>query len=90
MPFSNLQEKIGKIEDAKCLHCDVEDTVEHTIFHCDRWMQYRQNAGSVVVGMSPENMVAVMLSSKEAWMSIHEMDRKILSAKKSEERRQHV
>nr|CAH7733305.1 unnamed protein product [Callosobruchus chinensis] len=65
-PFRTYRKRIGKIEDAKCLHCDAEDTVEHTIFQCDRWMQYRQNAGSVVVGMSPENMVAVMLSSKEA------------------------
>nr|CAH7740651.1 unnamed protein product [Callosobruchus chinensis] len=75
------RKRIGKIEDTKCLHCDAEDTVEHTIFHCDRWMQYRQNAGSVVVDMPPKNMVAVMLSSKDAWMSIQKMVRKILSAK---------
>nr|CAH7735983.1 unnamed protein product [Callosobruchus chinensis] len=42
-PFRTYRTMTGKIEDAKCLHCDDEDTVEHTIFHCDGWMQYRHS-----------------------------------------------
>nr|CAH7763369.1 unnamed protein product [Callosobruchus chinensis] len=41
------------------------------------------NTNTAPVGMTPDTMVAVMLSSKEAWMSVHLMVRKILSAKEN-------
>nr|CAI5850898.1 unnamed protein product [Callosobruchus analis] len=87
-PFRVYRRRIGRIEDSRCLHCNDEDTPEHALFICSKWRPYRESAGPMAAGLTAENIILQMTSSEEAWKVIHEMVRKILSAKESEERRQ--
>jgi len=60
----------------------------HTIFNCDAWYNIR-NETEVTLGirLSPENLIACMLSSKLNWIKIDNMVHIILSSKENEERR---
>nr|CAI5832218.1 unnamed protein product [Callosobruchus analis] len=87
-PFRAYRDRIGRTTDDLCYHCNVPDRPEHTIFDCHRWHAYRMEVKTTVAeDLTPSNMVPTMLQGEDQWKSIHQMFRKILSAKESEERR---
>lgn len=85
--FKAYTQKIGKT-DANCHYCGILDTAEHTLFECDRWLEYRRRAEINVNGqITPDNMTDLMITSKENWNYIHDMIRQILGTKESDERK---
>ncbi|KAJ8964787.1 hypothetical protein NQ317_016081 [Molorchus minor] len=86
-PFRSYRTRIGKIEDERCLHCGTVDTVEHTLFECNRWEIYRQETyGELGLEISAENMTREMTASESKWKIIQRMVNKILREKEQEER----
>ncbi|MBV2145333.1 MAG: hypothetical protein KTM48_01125, partial [Wolbachia endosymbiont of Pissodes strobi] len=53
-----------------CIYCGEIDTVEHTFFECDRWVTDRTNAEIHIGKFSPDNVVNIMLRSKENWDAV--------------------
>lgn len=85
--FRAYTHKIGKEADDTCVYCGHHDTACHTIFECDRWVRIRTEAHtSLGHGFGPEDMVEIMVRSKNNWEVIHCMIRRIMKAKETEER----
>ncbi|KAF0745515.1 Reverse transcriptase domain-containing protein, partial [Aphis craccivora] len=87
--FSEYLHRFGKLNSPECWYCGhPSDDAYHTIFVCDAWYRVR-NETEVTLGkrLSPDNMVACMLSSKSSWTRIDNMVHHIMTSKESEERR---
>lgn len=90
--FSSYLHKIGKQASPACWYCDGPvDDAEHTIFRCDAWYHKRTRLEhDVGERIEPENMVAVMLRSKEDWNKIRDFCKSIITKKEEEERRREI
>ncbi|KAH0999122.1 hypothetical protein HUJ04_001339, partial [Dendroctonus ponderosae] len=84
--FKAYTKKIGKTDDI-CMYCHDIDTAEHTVFICERWENYR-NTAILQLGhaLTKENLIETMIESEEASNVVHDMLRKIMTAKEDEER----
>lgn len=86
--FGAYLKKFGRRPTNRCLHCDegVEDTVEHTLYTCQRWERARRTSG--LGGLPPaERLVMAMLDSEDNWRQIANAIAEIINEKESEERR---
>ncbi|KAH1028532.1 hypothetical protein HUJ05_001884 [Dendroctonus ponderosae] len=84
--FKAYTKKIGKTDEI-CMYCHDIDTAEHTVFICERWENYR-NTAILQLGhaLTKENLIETMIESEEASNVVHDMLRKIMTAKEDEER----
>uniref|UniRef100_A0A2H8TIE5 Reverse transcriptase domain-containing protein n=1 Tax=Melanaphis sacchari TaxID=742174 RepID=A0A2H8TIE5_9HEMI len=87
--FAADLKRFGKLESAECWFCgDPEDDAAHTIFYCDAWYTRRRQVEMTVgVDLNPENLIPVMIASKENWGLIADLIQDIMRKKESEERR---
>lgn len=70
----------------QCYYCQERDDVEHTVFKCPRWVRYRSELVQQLGEVTPENIVAMMLSSKMGWRMVEDFARKVITEKEIEER----
>jgi len=67
------------------------DDALHTYFSCNAWNHSRiRLEDKIGVGMSPDNLVASMLHSRENWIAVRDFAKHIISHKESEERRRQL
>ncbi|ERL91080.1 hypothetical protein D910_08422 [Dendroctonus ponderosae] len=81
--------RFKRIEDPKCLYEDaLKDTAEHTLFHCLRFEQITMET-EVRVGerLTAENIVLIMMTTKDNWKAIADMMEQIVKIKEGEKRR---
>jgi len=70
-----------------CWYCGDQDSANHTIFACARWEEARRTTEqSVGAQLTPENIVAVMLQSTNAWNVIAAFITKVMMDKEATER----
>lgn len=75
-------------ESDKCVYCDAEDTVQHTLEACYRWNEIRQETEKEVgTNITLTNMVDLMLEKKKNWEAIDKLVNVILKTKDIEERK---
>ena len=80
--FMHFVHKIGKREDDKCMFCGEVDTAEHTFFDCPKWTTTRSDVISIVgIHLTPDNLVDVMLGSRDNWTAVSEAMREIITQK---------
>lgn len=84
--FRSYAKKFGKDSSDECIYCGAIDTVEHTLFQCDRWHQ-RRNAANTKLGqaITPDTMVPLVIETTEGWEVINNIIRSILKTKEHEE-----
>jgi hypothetical protein len=65
------------------------DSVEHAVFACDAWYHWRREACGYlgVDQLTPENLINLMLKSKESWRRIEELLTRIMKRGKEEAKR---
>jgi hypothetical protein len=86
--FSSYLKRIGKSVTDKCWYCDERDDAEHTLFRCPQWDGNRLLAmRRTAEWPEKENLIDVMVKSKEGWEAIAEMVRHIIKQKEADERR---
>ena len=83
--FRAYAKRFGKDVSDECIYCASVDTAEHTIFECEKWTDVRQKAWEVVGTLTPDNLVAKMIGSKESWRVIHRMVTDIMARKETDE-----
>ncbi|KAL1448257.1 hypothetical protein WDU94_012354 [Cyamophila willieti] len=72
----------------RCWFCQAVDDAEHTFFQCERWVRVRRETEEMVRRvLTPQNMIQVMMESRENWGAIERMARLIMTEKEEEERR---
>lgn len=87
--FRTFQFKIKKERTENCRYCqDIKDTPEHTIFHCSRFTQIREECQRKEGHLTAENVIEKMLSSLDSWKNIENMVKNIINVKEKNERRQ--
>lgn len=85
--FTAYLHRFGKRENDRCWYCEMEDTVEHTFFHCQRWEAERNlTERNIAVALTPENIVTLMLEREDKWEIITNHIRTILKTKERDER----
>lgn len=71
--FGHFLWRIGKRESAKCNHCSVEDTVEHTLKMCPAWSDDRNTLAVdldiQIDRLTLERVVETMLRNRANWIS---------------------
>ena len=76
-----------KVVSRKCTYCDQVDDVEHTLFACSRWNEYRNVFYSEVGnGFSPVSMMDCLLNTETTWKKAYKTIRSIIEVKEREER----
>jgi len=88
--FNEYLLRFGKVNNDECAQCgSAPDSVEHAIFQCDAWHQWRVEACVYleIDELSPDNMIDRMLDSKAAWLRISNMIGRIMKIREEEERR---
>lgn len=87
--FNEYLRKYGKRETDECAHCEASpDSAERAVFSCDAWHLWRREACVYleVDQLTPENIVGLMLESKEKWLRIEQLLTKIMSCREEKER----
>jgi hypothetical protein len=80
--------KIGKKNTDSCCYCPDSDDAEHKLFQCPRWDGLRLEVMQKTTEWpEKENLVDLVLRSKEDWEAIAEMARNIMRTKEADERR---
>lgn len=87
--FAEYLHRFGKLNSPECWYCGhVSDDAAHTVFACDAWYSRRNNAEKLLnVILKPENMIEIMLRSRDNWGTINTLVYEIMSSKEREERR---
>ena len=68
-----------------CMH--AVENVEHAVFECDAWYEtWRELEAHIGNEITPDNVVGLMLSSKEHWDKIETTIIKILKTREEVER----
>jgi len=83
--FNSYLFKVCIKETPKCSYCEEEDTPEHTILHCTRWEQVRQEYVDRTEPLTPSSMISKMLAEEEVWNKFSQMITAILSQKMREQ-----
>ena len=64
---------IEKRGNGKCTYCEYEDDSEHTLFHCHKWDDERNDLQEKInTKLRMENLVKKVLSSEENWEVVKE------------------
>ena len=70
------------------MYCNEVDDVEHTLFQCPRWELTRTSTNiDVGIKMTPDNIISVMLTSRERWHSVEVFMKQIMKGKEVDEKR---
>ncbi|KAL1446848.1 hypothetical protein WDU94_005434 [Cyamophila willieti] len=61
--------RMGISQDNKCRYCQEEDTPQHMVFHCVRWITQRTRCWAELgtAQQTPNSIVGTMLTSVESW-----------------------
>lgn len=87
--FGTYLTRIKKVPDSSCRYCGETDTPKHTLFHCRKWVNHREDAKRAVGEIVTRGrMTEIMIESEEGWEAVRIMITSILSAKEREEREQ--
>ena len=70
--FRKYLHRMSKTASPYCLYEEEEviDDAEHTVFECARWQSYRSVLMSRIGMISADNIVGVMIASKENWAAV--------------------
>lgn len=87
--FAGYLHRFGKLNFQECWYCGhANDDASHTVFACDAWYSRRNNVEKLLkVTLEPENMIEIMLKSKDNWDTMNTLVYEIMSSKEREERR---
>lgn len=76
-----------RAETSDCNYCRLEDTPEHTLFVCPRWIErrttYTTNTGEI---FNVENMRRGLISKESKWTEMYRVIRYIIEEKEKESR----
>lgn len=76
---------IGKRDSSKCMYCDSKDDAEHTLFDCMKWKNLREELTTTLgKTINVDNIISIMLQSKENWDNIGKYVENIISIKESD------
>lgn len=87
--FGVYLHNIGRRPTEVCEHCDGNnvDTVEHTLAECAAWSEHRDTLHAKTnARVTSENIIGVMLSSRESWRAVLEYAKVVLETKAKKER----
>ena len=83
--FQVYLHRIGASPVNTCIYCHEIDTVEHTLFTCERWSQCRTAINQTLhCRITAENMVPQMIQCKQKWRLIQGMIRDIMKTKETD------
>lgn len=85
--FKTYTHRIRKDDDEVCRYCPEQDTVEHTVFYCTRWIEARRDL-EIEVGRasSTANNTDLIIESRRTWNAVRKMFRRIMKDTEKEER----
>lgn len=85
--FQSYLYKIKKVSTPECVCRAGVDDAGHTLFECPRFRESRLHMRSLVgERIERNNMVEIMLKSKQNWQHIHSFIKEVLIQKEAEER----
>lgn len=84
--FGYYLHRFGKRLSPICIYCNEVDDVEHTIFDCRKWSQYRNEMAAN--NLTAENLVGWLLVNEANWDWFANFARNILRIKEEDSRRQ--
>ena len=83
--FRQYLHRMGKVATPSCRYCGHDrDDAEHTFFACSRWTDARHRLQTLTGGITPDNVVTLMLSSKRNWDDIARYVTYVLRGKKTD------
>lgn len=84
--FGSYLSRMGKIPSPECQYGDSDmDDALHTFFKCRRWEAERGELEAVIGRVSPESLVAEMLSSPDSWNAVAAFCKRVLRQKRREQ-----
>lgn len=85
--FRDFTKRIQKTETSLCIYCAEEDSAEHTVLKCDRWVRQRTELElNINTAIDTDNIIPLMISDKHKWLDIHAYIKTIMTEKEQEER----
>lgn len=84
-PFKNYTVRIGKSDTNLCNYCGEVDSAEHTVLHCERWIEMRRECRSWRLNLCPENIIDHMCTNEAIWNDCSEVIRRIIRGKAEDE-----
>ena len=71
--FATYRERIGKQDNSRCMYCEEEeDNPKHTVLHCRRLQQQREELTRWVEGnLEVEKVIEAMLGDENTWKEIN-------------------
>lgn len=88
--FCEYLYRFKKLPSPDCTYCgeNIPDTASHTVFSCSRWDQYRfELENRLQQRLTTDNMIPLMLTSRDNWRTISEYLVRIMKEKEEIERR---
>ena len=83
--FRQYLHRMGKVTTPSCRYCGHDrDDAEHTFFARSRWTDARHRLQTLTGGITPDNVVTLMLSSKRNWDDIARYVTYVLRGKKTD------
>ena len=74
---------MGKAEHPGCIYGDADDDdAEHNFFYCQRWTEERALLITIVVELTPKNVIKIMITNKVNWSLVLRYVEKVLQTKK--------
>ncbi|XP_017773782.1 PREDICTED: uncharacterized protein LOC108560651 [Nicrophorus vespilloides] len=78
--FGKYLHIIAKKKKERCWYCEKDDTPEHTLFRCCRWVRRKHEAEAELgVLLEPENVISEILQSAESWDIVAYISEMLLS-----------
>lgn len=86
--FATYLHRFGRYPSPECWWCGhCNDDAMHTIFDCDAWHTRRSRLATLIgVDINPDNVVSVILRTKENWKLVHDFIKEIMGQKETYER----
>lgn len=85
--FGHYLERFKLKTNDNCQYCGYSDTPKHTFFECEEFRGERINCNNKVEQtITPENVIHLMVKSKEHWDAIYMLIRNIIYKKEKDER----
>ena len=85
--FATYRKRISKQDNSRCVYCEEEeDNPKHTIVHCRRWQQQREELIRWVEGdLELEKVIEAMLRDENTWKNINNIIVTIMRQKEEDE-----
>jgi len=88
--FRYYLHRFGKTNNDTCVLCELRpDDAEHAIFQCDAAYRWRREVCEylAVEELTPENIIGIMLASRESWTRVSSLIVRIMRMREEDERR---